>query len=290
MSNWVDKLGPGGTIRAMDRQAHALDRNRLSVLLAVLLFGSVLFRFIELPEQVWRLEPFGSPLEIYLTGETLLVTLMVGVVCTGTNLVLHAHPHLGEHPGRPIYIAWILPGVMAGLSAYLLSGLPTSALWIGGLAVVGVAIGLTIAAEYRAISPETPGYARARLTLNVLAYLLVFILYTVIYRTRTRSLVTATLTLTASALIALDLLSIADIPIQRVLPFAGIIGIVIGQSTWALNYWYISAWVGGLFLLLIFYVMVNIAHQHLLEQLKPTILVELAVITIAVLAIILLRI
>jgi hypothetical protein len=266
-----------------------MDRDRLSVLMAVILLGSALFRFIELPEQVWELEPLGSPLEVHVTGTWLLITLMIGLACTGTNLILHGHPHVEQNPGRPIYVSWILPGVMAGLSAHLLTRISTWPLWIGGLTLAGVSISLVISAEYRAVSPDTPGYPLARLALNVLAYLLTFILFTLIYYTRTRSLVTATLTLFTATLLALDLLSVAEVKFRRVLLFAGIVGLTIGQSTWALNYWQVSAWTGGLLLLLIFYISVNIAHQHILERLNVSILVEFAVVAVIVLTIILFR-
>lgn len=273
----------------MQETVKPLDPNRLSVLVAVLLLGSVLLRFIELPEHVWELEPLGSPLEIHVTGTWLLVTLTVGLVCTGTNLILHDHPHLKVHTGRPIYISWILPGVMGGLLAYLLARAPTWPLWVGGLILVGVGISLAISAEYTAVSPDAPGYPLARLGLNVLAYLLAFTLFAIIYNTRSRSLVTATLTLLTATLLALDLLSVADVQFRRVLLFAGIVGLITGESTWALNYWQISAWAGGLFLLLIFYIAVNVAHQHLLERLSGSILVEFAVVAVIVLTIILLR-
>jgi len=272
----------------MQETIKPLNRDRLSVLMAMILLGSVLFRFIEMPEQVWNLQPLGSPLEIHLTGTWLLIALMIGLVCTGTNLILHDHPHLEEHPGRPIYISWILPGAVAALSAYLLAHATMWPLWIGGLFLVGVSTSLTISAEYTAISPDDPGYPLARLVLNVLAYLLAFTLFAIIYHTRSRSLVTATLTLLGAALLALDLLSVAEVQLWRVLLFAGIVGLVVGESTWALNYWQISAWAGGLFLLLVFYIVVNVAHQHLLERLSVSTLVEFAVVAIVVLVIILL--
>jgi hypothetical protein len=123
----------------------------------------------------------------------------------------------------------------------------------------------------------------------MLAYLLVFALFTIIYRTRTRSLVTATLTLLVSSLLALDLLSVADVSLSRVLPYAGIAGLIVAESIWAVNYWQISAWVGGLLLLLVFYVVVNAAHQHLLGRLRTSLLGEFAVVAIIVLIIILAR-
>lgn len=266
-----------------------LDRDHLSVLLAVLLLGSVLLRFIELPEHVWRLYPLGSPLEIHVTGTFLLIALTVGLVCTGTSLVLHDHPLLQEDSGRPIYISWILPAILTGVSMYLLALAPTLFVWMMGLLLVSVIIGLTVAAEYATVSPNASSYPAARLALNVLAYLLAFVLFALIYQTRTRSLVTATMTLFTATLLALDLLSVADVPLRHVLPFAGIAGLLIGESTWALNYWQLKAWSAGLLLLLIFYVTVNVAHQHLLEQLNGSILMEFAFVTIVVLLILLLR-
>lgn len=290
MSGRVDKSYHQSYNAPLMREAvRPLDRNRLSVLMAVLLLGSVLFRFIELPEQVLTLYPLGSPLEIRITGVWLLMALMIGVVCTGTNLILHGHPHLEEHSGRPVYISWIAPGVLAALSAYLLERASSWPVWVGGLGLVGIVISVAISAEYAAVCPETPGYPTARLALNATSYVLVFFLFTVIYSTRTRSLVTATLTMSAGALLALDLLSVADVPLRRVVPYAGIAGLIVGEGTWALNYWQINAWSGGLFLLLIFYVAVNIAHQYLLERLRVSILIELAVVSAVVLTIVLLR-
>jgi hypothetical protein len=273
----------------MQQDVKPLDRNRLSVLVAVLLLGSLLFRFIELPEHTWKLEPLGSPLEIHVTGTWLLTTLMIGLVCTGTNLVLHDHPYLREHSGRPIYITWILPGAMAGLSAYLLNHVSPWPVWIGGLLVAGVGISLVISAEYTAVSSEDPGYPTARLALNMLAYLLAFTLFALIYHSRTRSLVTATLMLIAATLLALDLLSAADVQFRRVGLFASIVGLIVGESTWVLNYWQTGAWVGGLLLLLVFYFSVNVAHQYLLERLNKSTLVEFAVVAVVVLIIVLLR-
>lgn len=266
-----------------------VDRDRLSVVLAVLILSGVLFRFIELPEYVLRFHVLGSPLAIHVTNTLVLVALTVGLACTGTSLVLHDHPLLTEDSGRRICILSVLPGTLAGLSAYLLSLAPTLGLWIGGLTVFGIALGLTISAENATVSSETSSYPGARLALNVLAYLIAFFLFLLIYQTRTRSLVTATLTLVTAVVLAVDLLSVADVPLARVLPFAGIVGLVIGQSTWALNYWQLSGWTGGALLLLIFYVMVNVAHQHLLERLGRSMLIEFAAVAAAILLVVLIN-
>jgi hypothetical protein len=272
----------------MEETVQPLDRNRLSVLVAVLLLGNVLFRFIQLPEHVWRLQPLGSPLEVQVTGTWLLVALMVGLVCTGTNLIIHDHPYLLTHPRHPVYVSWILPGLTAGLSAYLLALVPSWPIWVAGLIMVAVAISLTISAEYAVISTETTGYAVARLALNVLAYLLAFAFFVIIYQTRTRSLVTATVIVLVGFLVALNLLSGAEAPFRRVVLFASVAGFIVGESTWALNYWQISDWAGGLFLLLVFYIVINVAHQHLLERLSVSTVVELAIVTAVILTFVIL--
>jgi len=123
----------------------------------------------------------------------------------------------------------------------------------------------------------------------MLAYLLAFTLFAIIYHTRTRSLITATLMMFTAAILALDLLSVADVQFRRVVLFAGIVALIIGESTWVLNYWQISAWAGGLLLLLIFYFTANVAHQYLLDRLTAMALVEFTAVAIAVLVIILLK-
>ncbi len=270
-------------------QLEPLDRDRLSVLLAVLVLGQVLFQFIELPGQVYRFRALGSPLEIHASGTLLLTTLMIGLASTGTSVVLHDHPLLREHPERSVALCWILPATLAGLWTYGLSLAPTLPIWLAGLVMFGVSVGLTVSAEYAAAHPDAPRYATVRLALNVLAYLMAFALFVITYQTRTRSLVTATFTLFVAAVLAIDLLTVGDVEVRRALLFAAIIGLIIGESTWALNYWQISAWVGGLLLLLVFYVSVNVAHQDMMGRLSTATLVELAAVTLAVLLVILIQ-
>jgi hypothetical protein len=154
------------------------------------------------------------------------------------------------------------------------------------LLFVSVGISLIISAEYRAVSPVDPRYPTARLALNMLAYLLAFTLFAIIYHTRARTLVTGTLMLLSATLLALDLLSVADVEFRRVALYAGLVGLVVGQSTWALSYWQVSGWSGGLLLLVIFYFAANVTHQYLLERLSASALVEFAVVAAVVLIIV----
>jgi hypothetical protein len=152
-----------------------------------------------------------------------------------------------------------------------------------------VLVGLTVAAEYASVAPESSGYGAARLALNMLAYLLAFALFVLIYQSRVRSLVSATLVLIVAFLVALDLLSATEAAYGRVLLFAVANALVIGECTWALNYSGLSAWAGGLLLLALFYILVNVSHQHLLGRLTRATVIEFIVVGILVLALILVR-
>ena len=267
----------------MTERAVRLDRNRLSVLIALILLISVLFRFIRLPEAGWNLRVLGSPLEVRVTGTWLMVVLVTALVAFGTRYVLAAHPDAPHRLPRPLYISWVLPSLLAGMLASMVELAPTESVWAAGLLVQALVISLAVSAEFGALSPRTPGYARSRLALNVLAYVVAFALFYVIYQSRARSIITASGTTVVAFLVALDLLSVADVGVVRVALYSAIVSLLVGEATWALNYWRLSNWAGGLFLLVLFYVGAGVSHQHLLGQLRGRVLLEFGLVAAAAL-------
>ncbi|MBO9371014.1 MAG: hypothetical protein J7575_08010 [Chloroflexi bacterium] len=264
-----------------------LNRDRLSVLIALILLTSVLFRFVQLPQVTRRFHLLGSPLEVNLTGTGLLVVLVGGLAAMGARYILAAHPDAPDRLPRPLVFSWVLPGLMGGMAAYLVELAPTEVVWAGGLLLAMLLIGLTVAAEFAALSPRHPAATRARLGLNILAYLLALLFFYLIYRTRARSLVTATEITLVAFLIALDLLGVAETRATRVVLYSGIIGLLVGEATWALNYWRLDNWTASLLLLLFFYLATGITQQYLLDRLKPAVLLEFGLVTAAVLTLVL---
>jgi hypothetical protein len=76
-----------------------------------------------------------------------------------------------------------------------------------------------------------------------------------------------------------------------VLVYSGVVGVLLGELTWALNYWpLLPGLTGGLILLLSFYLAVGIALQGLQGRLNRRVLVEFGVFAAAaVLLIVFLR-
>ena len=150
--------------------------------------------------------------------------------------------------------------------------------WAASLAATGVLFAIVLTAEYTTVDPVAPVYPQARLFLNVIAYTLAFVLFVLVYQTRGRSLVTATAMLVISFALALDLLWHAGAKLDQTFLLSATVGLVLGEASWAMNYWQVSAWSGGMLLMLIFYVMTGIASQHLQGKLSRQVLFEFLVV------------
>ena len=142
-----------------------------------------------------------------------------------------------------------------------------------------MAITLVVVAEFSTIDPYLLGYPRARLTLNVIAYALAFISFALIYSSRGRSVLTATAVSTVAAVLAFELLNTTEVQLRQAFFYGLLTSLLLGESAWALNYWRLTALAGGMIMLLIFYAVVGIVQQILLNRLTRRTLAEFAVVT-----------
>jgi hypothetical protein len=269
--------------------------NRLSVVVGLVLLSLVVFLMIDLPTRTFTFLPLGSPLTVQLSEQWLRAMLAAAIALAGAHSVVGAHPAVRRGQRRAGFTAWIVPGLIGFLAPFLLPLAPNLTCWLGGLGLTAILLGSAILLEYyttgRQIqaqaqpqpASDAPNRAVARLALSLLTYGVTLAAFALIYHSRTRSLVTATATAVVSGLMALSLLRETDRPLRRTALYAGLAGLVMGQSTWALNYWRIHALTGGVLLLLFFYVVTGVAQQHLQGSLTRRVLVEfLAVATIGV--------
>jgi len=305
---WVGKFG--------EQQVHLIDyRDRASVLIWVVLMGLAAQRFLDLPARVWETEIFGSPVNFAITANTVLGVLLAGLIASGTEAVVRSHPRLlgvsdgggragAARDGSPRSAArahglrrvrsaaqarwmyWGVPIALIMVAVLLLPLAPTVLYWALGLIATGIVLGLSLAGLYYTVDPFQPGYRRARLGMNALTYAIALLLFLVVYRTRVRSIISATEVLLVSSLLALELLRGSERPITLVALYAGITGVVLGQATWVLNYWRLDGLTGGLVLLVLFYNVVGLAQHALHGRVRRRILLEYGLITIAAMALI----
>jgi hypothetical protein len=255
------------------------DRDRLSVLIGVIVLTPVLIRFINVPPRSIHFDLLGSPISFDITSTWLTATMLPALGCMGANAVLRTHPRMHQADPPRAFVYWILPGLMGLNAALLLEYAPTWSLWWAGLALTGLAITLIISAEFSTIDPYVMGYPRARLTLNVIAYTLALTSFILIYGSRGRSAITASAVSAVGVVLAFELLNTTEVRLRKALLYGLITGLILGESAWALNYWRLSALAGGMILLLVFYAVVGIVQQILLQRLTRRTLIEFAVVT-----------
>ena len=116
--------------------------------------------------------------------------------------------------------------------------------------------------------------------------MLAVLLFGLIWNTRARSLISATVTLLAATGLAFDLLWAARAAPGRVRLLSVAVGLVLAQSNWAINYWRTDVFTAAVSQLLVFYALVGLAHQYLIGRLTRRVLIEFA--AVMVLALILL--
>jgi hypothetical protein len=251
-------------------------RDRASVVASIVMFGLVLTAVVELPTWSIQRQILGSPLTLAVSQTWLVAAVLVALVCAGTDSIVRSHPlaQLGQVYLSPV--TWILPAITVFLATFFLGQAPSRLYWGAGILLTGLMLVLVISAEYLSVDSSAPVYPRARLTLNVLAYLLALIAFVLIYASRTRSLLSATTVTLVATLLALEFLRTAGQGVQRTLLYALIAGLATGEVVWAMNYWRISGLTGGLILLLGFYIATGLANQQLQGTLHRRVVAEYA--------------
>ncbi len=237
---------------------------RINAVVSLTLIGLALYFVLDFPAQVTVFMLFGSPLELDSPRQWLMVVLLGGLAMAGADAVVRAHPHLTTLRLNYRATFWTLPGLLVILATQTLGLAPTPVVWAVGLVVVGLLLWLTIYAEFWQASPRLATDLWLRIWRQLIGYVVALVFFIVVYQTRSRSALSATMILLISAMVALALLRQTPKEIKKTWLFAAVIGLSMGQITWALNYWRTGALNAGLLLFLIFYLMVGLAQQRLL--------------------------
>jgi len=261
---------------------------RISAVVSLTLIGLALYFVLEFPRQVAAITLLDSPLALVAPRQWLMAFLLAGLAMAGTDGVVRAHAALPDQRAAYLATFWMLPGLLVILATQTLGLAANTVVWAASLVGIGLLLWLTILAEYRQVSTEaTPAYRWPRLWRQLVGFGVALPLFVVIYYTRSRSALSATGILLVSGMVALALLRHQPRHLAKTWLFAAVIGLSLGQITWALNYWRVAALQAGLLLLLILYVLVGLAQQQLLGSLSRRVLAEFGLIVVVALAVIL---
>lgn len=271
-------------------QAVAPDyRDRISVTTWLIVFGLGLSTLFELTNTIrWDFVAI-TPVSIRMTEQGIAAVFLAILAAAGAQSVVGIHPRLSSrHRSRlHTWMFWALPMALTMIAALLLPFVPSQPLLVFVLLLFGAVIALVLFCLYATVESGQPGYRRSRLVLNALAYGSALLLFAFVYQTRTRSLLSSSIIAITATFLAVEMLrNTTDRP-DLVFTYSAIVGLVLGQVTWALNYMsQVPDLTGGLLLLLLFYLIVGIAQQGLQERITPRVLWEFVVFTVVALVLI----
>jgi hypothetical protein len=206
-------------------------------------------------------------------GVSVAVAILVGVA---SELHARMHPLFDEVAPRLSLTLGILPGLLtlaAGLAVVYLWGIDP--LLLRAVPLLGaLSCALAIVAQNYEVLQGDDSHGWPRALCAVLTYLAAFVLFTAIYQSRERGLITATAASIVSGLLSIVLLRATAEPRARILLFALVIGLCSGEVMWMLNYWVVIPITGGAVLLVFFYVFVGVADGVLSRELNRRLLLE----------------
>ena len=258
------------------------------VALVILSFG--LLPLIEAPSAGSVGTSFlGTPLRLDITSGTIVLLLVTILTCAGVDQLVREHPRVRRGEVSRTFSFWLIPAVTVIVASQMLVAerVTDVPLWILSLVVTASLLWLTILAEYATVDPDGPLAGRARLFLTAMAYILAVLLFGLIWNTRARSSISATLTFLAVGALVFDLLYAAHPRFSRVAIYAVAIALVLAEANWAINYWRSNVFTAAVAQLLAFYALVGLAGQHLIDRINRRVLIEFGVVMIIALLLLL---
>ena len=253
---------------------------QLSLLVGMNVLGLTLSLLLVLPERTFEFSFLGSQTSLEFGGPWLFALLLSVMTAAGVESIMRAHPRVHLSATQYTIILWILPCILVAGAALILPLMRDNALFaLMTILGAGVLMVLVVLGEYLTIDLQDPAYAFARLGLNLTVYLAALALFQTIYAIKLRSILSAPLIGIAAALLALELLRASEADVRRTWLYAATIGISMGEALWALNYWNVNALIGGVTLLILFYLLTGFAQQYFMRKLNWRTILEFALVT-----------
>ena len=259
-------------------------RSHLSVTIWIVLASLTLGVLITFPQRRFSMSIFGSPVDIRFSASFLAGLVALAVTWAGLESVLRAHPdrRLLKHT----YRYWGLSTAIVLTGAVLLPRFQNQSAWLLILAATGLALAAAMAGEYHTLDQNAPGYDHARLMLHILSYGIAALAFVLIYLSRSRSLVSATLIGVTSGLLAMELLRDSGARLHLVFLYSVFVALILAQATVMLNYWPFPSVRLALALMVGFYLLVGLSQQALQNRIDRRRVAEYLLMSLTAVAVI----
>ncbi|MBI2304964.1 MAG: hypothetical protein HYU86_09515 [Chloroflexi bacterium] len=195
----------------------------------------------------------------------------------GSERLLRAHPRWPGYPtAHPLKIC-LLSTLLVPVASLFIRSVVNDYWMVMGVAISGALAAAILLAEFGALDYRNRGYSVARFFITTMNYLLIFGTYYVVDTLRLPIWGAITVVMIVSSLMARELFR-DESHGQRPEVYAAVVGLIMGEIRWGLEFWSMGAVQAGLFMLLIFYMVSGLVQHHLTLSLDKKTVMEFMVV------------
>ncbi len=225
-----------------------------------------------------------------------LLTALVAITSGIADATVRSHPqiYLLKLPvvrirGNKFEFApfsWILPSLLVVGTYLFLRLFDSPPVQVIGTIISSFVLLVVIIAQYYTVGRQERLYGWANIGLNLATYIAGFLIFSAIYVNKWRALISAPLVGLVTFLLTYEILRQSKASNNRLLIYSLVGALILAEVTWALNYWLLPVLIGGVMLLLIFYVVAGILQAYLTNNLNRAVLREYLIVSLVSLVLI----
>ncbi len=242
------------------------------------------------------IDPTSGPFSKLVTQDykvpltALLLAALVVITAGIADATVRSHPQIylvklsvlriGSNRFEFAPFSWILPSLMVVGTYLFLRLFDNAAVQVLGTILSSMILLVVILGQYYTVGRQERLYGWANIGLNLATYVAGFLIFSAIYVNKWRALQSAPLVAITSFLLTYELLRQTKTTGNRLLVYSGVCAMIMAEVTWALNYWLLPVLIGGVMLLLIFYVVAGIMQAFLTDNLTRAVLREYLIVSL----------
>lgn len=203
-----------------------------------------------------------------------LALLLAIVAGLGADGVLRTARHQPFASGADTTPFLFLPALFA-LATPVFLEYNVAGFWaVPAALLASLAFGVIVVTEVASVRADEPLRVPARFVAAAATYFVVFALFSLVYAFDLDLAAAVIAVALIGVLLAVELLRDDQIDAYETLVLAGVIGVIVGEARWVLQYMPIDGYLAGLTLLLLFYFVTGVAHAYVVRQLDRTVAAE----------------
>ena len=237
------------------------DRNRLSILISIILLAYTLTHFVSIPDLTFEFTILGIFFPLRVNFSTLVTLLVAGLTASGSAWLLQDHP--AGHQYQTTAAHWLLPSLTSLVLMLAIEQLPFGPSWWMAALISGFILLLVFIGEYIVFEPYNPYYPYAEIGITALSIILFLIMSIALHLAEIRLFFRIPVISLGAALVYLRIVHLRQKGFWAISQGAAAF-ILIGELAAGLHYWPMNSISFGLALVGPLFALVELS-DHLVD-------------------------